>query len=97
MWFDQEAWEPVRDWLDGRFLDADPFARCCRPQLYFIKTDIKAAFDSIKQDKMLEMLEDMLRQVCWIDTSDDSRKADVYDAELWISRYTIQRSPAAGP
>ncbi|OXH32063.1 telomerase reverse transcriptase [Cryptococcus neoformans] len=32
------------------------------PQLYFIKTDIKAAFDSIKQDKMLEMLEDMLRQ-----------------------------------
>ncbi|KAL0249996.1 hypothetical protein I308_103299 [Cryptococcus tetragattii IND107] len=32
------------------------------PQLYFIKTDIKAAFDSIKQDKMLEILEDMLRQ-----------------------------------
>ncbi|KIR60061.1 telomerase reverse transcriptase [Cryptococcus bacillisporus CA1873] len=32
------------------------------PQLYFIKTDIKAAFDSIKQDKMLKILEDMLRQ-----------------------------------
>lgn len=79
------------------FLDADSFARCRRPQLYFIKTDIKAAFDSIKQDKMLEMLEDMLRQVCWIDTSDNSSNTDLYGTELWISRYTIQRSLAAGP
>ena len=34
-----------------------------RPKLYFVKMDIKAAFDTIKQDKMLEVVSSLLDQV----------------------------------
>lgn len=34
-----------------------------RPRLYFVKMDIKSAFDTIKQDKMLEIIENLLDQV----------------------------------
>jgi hypothetical protein len=33
------------------------------PKLYFVKMDIKAAFDTIKQDKMLEVVSSLLDQV----------------------------------
>ncbi|WVQ75065.1 hypothetical protein IAR50_004674 [Cryptococcus sp. DSM 104548] len=32
------------------------------PKLYFVKMDIKAAFDTIKQDRLLEIVEEMLDQ-----------------------------------
>jgi hypothetical protein len=31
--------------------------------LYFVKMDIKAAFDTIKQDKMIEIISNLLDQV----------------------------------
>lgn len=34
-----------------------------RPRLYVVKMDIKSAFDTIKQDKMLEIIENLLDQV----------------------------------
>jgi hypothetical protein len=34
-----------------------------RPPLYFVKVDIKAAFDTIKQDKMLKIVEELLDKV----------------------------------
>jgi len=33
------------------------------PKLYFVKMDIKAAFDTIKQDKMLQVVSSLLDQV----------------------------------
>jgi len=39
-------------------INADP-----SPKLYFVKMDIKAAFDTIKQDKMLEVVSSLLDQV----------------------------------
>lgn len=34
-----------------------------RNHLYFVKTDIKACFDGILQEKLLEIIEDFLSQV----------------------------------
>jgi hypothetical protein len=34
-----------------------------RPTLYFVKMDIRAAFDTIRQDKMLEIVSDLLDKV----------------------------------
>jgi len=34
-----------------------------RPKLFFVKMDIKAAFDTIKQDKVLQVVEKMLDKV----------------------------------
>lgn len=37
--------------------------RLVSPKLYFVKMDITAAFDSIKQDKMLEVVSNFLDKV----------------------------------
>ncbi len=34
-----------------------------RPSLYFVKVDVQACFDSINQDKLLEILEEILSSV----------------------------------
>lgn len=34
-----------------------------RPKLYYVKMDIRAAFDTIKQDKMLKIISGLLDQV----------------------------------
>lgn len=34
-----------------------------RPRVYFVKMDIKAAFDTIKQDKVLEVVAELLDKV----------------------------------
>ena len=31
-----------------------------RPKLYFVKVDVKACFDTIKQDKLLSIIEELL-------------------------------------
>ena len=33
------------------------------PKLYFVKVDVKSAFDSIKLDKMFEVLDEVLNMV----------------------------------
>jgi len=38
-------------------------AKPLRPHLYFVKMDITAAFDTIKQDKMLQIVSDILDKV----------------------------------
>lgn len=35
-----------------------------RPELYFVKVDVKSCFDTIKQDKLLALVEDILSEVC---------------------------------
>ena len=37
-----------------------------RPRLYFVKMDIRAAFDTIKQDRMLEIIADLLDKVGFV-------------------------------
>ena len=34
-----------------------------RPELYFVKVDVKSCFDTIKQDKLLALVEDILSEV----------------------------------
>lgn len=34
-----------------------------RPKLYFVKVDVRACFDTIKQDKLLEIVDAILREV----------------------------------
>jgi len=36
---------------------------CCSPELYFVKVDVKACFDTIKQDKLLGLVEEILSDV----------------------------------
>lgn len=37
---------------------------CHRPKFYFVKVDVRACFDTIKQDKLLEIVEGLLKDVC---------------------------------
>lgn len=39
-----------------------------RPRLYFAKMDMQSAFDTVKQDKMLEVMERILEKVCNVET-----------------------------
>jgi len=34
-----------------------------RPKLYFVKVDIKACFDTIEQEKLLKVIEEVLEEV----------------------------------
>lgn len=34
-----------------------------RPKLYFVKVDVRAAYDTIKQDKLLQIVDDLLTEV----------------------------------
>lgn len=35
-----------------------------RPRLFFVKMDIKAAFDTIKQDRIMDIITSFLDKVC---------------------------------
>lgn len=35
----------------------------CSPKLYFVKVDVQACFDTIEQDKLLEILKDIISRV----------------------------------
>lgn len=35
-----------------------------RPKLYFVKVDVQACFDTIEQSKLLQILRDVLSEVC---------------------------------
>jgi telomerase reverse transcriptase len=37
-----------------------PFIANTRPRLYFVKMDIRAAFDTINQDKVLQVIDSLL-------------------------------------
>jgi hypothetical protein len=35
----------------------------CRPKFYFVKVDVRGCFDTIEQDKLLDILADILLEV----------------------------------
>ena len=37
---------------------------CVRPKLYFVKVDVQACFDTIEQTKLLQILREILSEVC---------------------------------
>ena len=37
-----------------------------RPKLYFVKLDVQACFDTIEQPKLLEILQDLISEVCCV-------------------------------
>lgn len=47
------------------FSTFEPLADCYlrRPKLYFVKVDVRACFDTIQQDKLLEIVEEILTEV----------------------------------
>ena len=44
-------------------LSSELMSVCCSPELYFVKVDVKACFDTIKQDKLLGLVEEILSDV----------------------------------
>jgi len=63
------------------------------PKLYFVKMDIKAAFDTIKQDKMLEVVSSLLDRVSWSPPSIDS--AEKKDHDYCLMLYCLLLPPAS--
>jgi len=58
---------------------------CCSPELYFVKVDVKACFDTIKQDKLLGLVEEILSDV-------SAELATQLLSSYWHSRLIDRRS-----
>jgi hypothetical protein len=57
---EREAVRLRRSMFDRRGADHTLFRR---PKLYFVKVDVRACFDTIQQDKLLKIVEDILSEV----------------------------------
>ncbi|GAA5841755.1 hypothetical protein JCM5353_007420 [Sporobolomyces roseus] len=55
----QEIYAKLKEYKMG-LLDSDEAGVGKLPELYFVKVDVKACFDTIKQDKLLELVEEIL-------------------------------------
>lgn len=68
------------------------------PKLYFVKVDVRAAYDTIQQDKLLQIVEAVLEEVTPLRSTRHERESHAQvepQTIYWIQRYS-QVSPVAG-
>lgn len=63
------------------------------PRLFFVKMDIKAAFDTIKQEKMLQVVDDMLERVSAVVEHVDTGGADHAESRLSARDCRVAAAP----